>query len=286
MRSRLKVAPIHSRSVFVPSIPPPWAAPLAALLGSICVACAGSPEQSFASASVGVTQGSDTSSGSESGENGPGSAEATGAAEDTGDPQSCCEPHDEPGCDEPDLRACVCGLDAICCVSQWDANCVTMAMIDCGGCMPGGAEAHGDTTMAVVDGTDTTAATSSEGEESDGGDSEGDTAGTTTGAMGDEGACCSVTEGISGCADETIEQCVCAMDQFCCNNHWDYLCVQEAASMCAADCTDDCCDTHPEPGCLQHSVTMCVCDFDEYCCNVEWDQQCLNEAMQSCDLQC
>ncbi|HET6582479.1 MAG TPA: hypothetical protein VFG69_03505 [Nannocystaceae bacterium] len=258
----------------------------AALLVSICLACAGAPEQSFTSASAGATSDDPASSGGESGpsESSTTTADPTQGSEDSGDPQSCCAPHDAPGCDEPDVRACVCGLDAVCCVSSWDDNCVTRAMIDCEGCGPGGGEAHGDTTMGVGDGTGTTSAGESSTAESDDGDSDG--AGGSTGTTSEEGACCAATEGVAGCADETIEQCVCAMDQFCCNEHWDYLCVQEAASACAADCSDDCCETHEEPGCLQHSVTMCVCDFDPFCCNNEWDPQCLDEAMDSCGLRC
>ncbi len=40
-----------------------------------------------------------------------------------------------PGCDEPTIESCVCGIDAFCCDSEWDALCVTIATLVCGaGC--------------------------------------------------------------------------------------------------------------------------------------------------------
>jgi hypothetical protein len=144
---------------------------------------------------------------------------------------------------------------------------------------------HGETSVTA--GSDESGPTD-ESSTSDDGDAEsdGESGDATTGDPGGKGACCTITPGEAGCPDTAIESCVCELDEYCCNNQWDYLCVQQAATPCGSACMDDCCETHDHPGCLQSAVTMCVCDFDDFCCNQEWDQQCLDEAMQQCDLAC
>ncbi len=49
----------------------------------------------------------------------------------------CCEPVDEPGCSDPAIEPCVCGIDDYCCTTAWDASCVAIASYgDCaGGCI-------------------------------------------------------------------------------------------------------------------------------------------------------
>ncbi len=59
-----------------------------------------------------------------------------GSAPVTGEVDSCCAPNDLPGCSDPDLEACVCDADPLCCGAEdgvWDAVCVDQA-ITCGGC--------------------------------------------------------------------------------------------------------------------------------------------------------
>ncbi|MFH1529378.1 MAG: hypothetical protein ABIK09_01445 [Pseudomonadota bacterium] len=44
----------------------------------------------------------------------------------------CCAPHDAPGCDDPDVVACVCSFDPFCCEATWDGICVDEAANQCG----------------------------------------------------------------------------------------------------------------------------------------------------------
>ena len=39
----------------------------------------------------------------------------------------------QPGCEDPELEACVCAADEFCCAEQWDDACVDVAVFgDCG----------------------------------------------------------------------------------------------------------------------------------------------------------
>lgn len=44
---------------------------------------------------------------------------------------NCCEARTVPGCDQPDVQACVCASDSYCCETAWDATCVA-ASSSCG----------------------------------------------------------------------------------------------------------------------------------------------------------
>lgn len=85
-----------------------------------------------------------------------------------------------------------------------------------------GAEDSGDEeTGGEETGTEETG-----GEETDG----------TTGETGtDVGDCCTVHDG-TGCSNDTIEACVCAMDDVCCTQGWDDVCVDEVASFGCGTC--------------------------------------------------
>lgn len=54
--------------------------------------------------------------------------------------ESCFQPHNSPGCDDPACCAQVCGLDPFCCEVEWDEICKESANEVCGGC---GAPASG-----------------------------------------------------------------------------------------------------------------------------------------------
>ncbi|MBX7080257.1 MAG: hypothetical protein K1X88_13765 [Nannocystaceae bacterium] len=49
------------------------------------------------------------------------------------------------------------------------------------------------------------------------------------------GDCCIAHDG-TGCAVPEIEDCVCAIDGFCCDTGWDDLCADEAVNPCGAGC--------------------------------------------------
>jgi len=62
---------------------------------------------------------------------------------------------------------------------------------------------------------------------------EAESTGTDGGAAADD--CCTAHDG-PGCADATIEACVCAQDDLCCSSSWDDVCVSEVASFGCGTC--------------------------------------------------
>ena len=187
--------------------------------------------------------------------NGP----STGIADDTGSggpsDGSCCSAHPEAGCDDPDVATCVCRQEASCCAFAWAEACADMAVQDCGGCE--------------------TATTTGE---------------TTTTGEPPEGACCEPSM-MPGCSDAPgIERCVCAQDDFCCNEAWDGMCVDQAHNDCGAQCQvgsgGDCCAGNGSTGCDDPMITQCTCELDPYCCDEEWDGLCVSEAHYGCDGMC
>ncbi|MEK7731170.1 MAG: hypothetical protein AAB363_04865, partial [Planctomycetota bacterium] len=48
---------------------------------------------------------------------------------------NCCQVGHGPGCNSPEIEACVCGLDSFCCLTDWDRTC-TAKVSDgtCGTC--------------------------------------------------------------------------------------------------------------------------------------------------------
>jgi hypothetical protein len=51
-----------------------------------------------------------------------------------------------------------------------------------------------------------------------------------------DGDCCS-PNGTAGCSDEIGEDCVCAIDPYCCNNLWDSICIDAYINACGGTCT-------------------------------------------------
>jgi hypothetical protein len=85
------------------------------------------------------------------------------------------------------------------------------------------------------------------------------------------------TTGSAGCSDITCCDAVCAVDPFCCNNSWDSLCVDQAATLCDG-CGDptagSCCEPHGTPFCDDADCCEAVCLIDPFCCSNEWDDLC------------
>lgn len=46
----------------------------------------------------------------------------------------CCAAHDNPGCDDDMIEACVCEMDLACCTEGWDDLCVEQVSGRCGSC--------------------------------------------------------------------------------------------------------------------------------------------------------
>jgi len=58
-----------------------------------------------------------------------------GTCEGIGGDGPCCEPHDNPGCDDDAVEACVCNQDIECCTQAWDQLCVdAVEQESCGRC--------------------------------------------------------------------------------------------------------------------------------------------------------
>ena len=173
-----------------------------------------------------------------------------------------CIPKDEQdgGCPGCDCEACVCALDNWCCDVAWDIYCVELCETQCGGpacsdtclsmdcfffdreCGPDGCcgscgscgsgsfckEPEGKCQVCTCDAKEC------------GDDGCGKTCGSCTGSLlCHENACvdpgCVPTE-VPGCGGCACEDCVCAIDGFCCSNLWDSICVQ----MCSQDCGQSC----------------------------------------------
>lgn len=82
-----------------------------------------------------------------------------------------------------------------------------------------------------------------------------------------------------GCDGCECEDCVCAIDSFCCDTQWDESCV----TLCTDDCGMGCgpveasagCSTSNNPGCDGCDCEACVCAADNFCCATSWDSSCV-----------
>jgi len=143
---------------------------------------------------------------------------------------NCCTAHQSLGCEDPEITDCVCDSDPFCCESQWDDICAISASTcgsDCrppgtGGSPSGGAPATGG--APAIGGSPAAGGAPSGGSPASGG----------TGGSTNSGNCCE-SHGSPGCEVGSVKQCVCAQDEYCCNNQWDSICVQAAPS-CGAQC--------------------------------------------------
>ncbi|MCB9566286.1 MAG: hypothetical protein H6710_03565 [Myxococcales bacterium] len=142
----------------------------------------------------------------------------------------CCAAHDTPGCDDLEVEACVCAQDPLCCEAPWSDVCV--AEVEAFGC----------------------------------------------GLCGGGDACCEVHPS-PGCMDPQVTACVCAQDDFCCQESWDQACVDGVELYGCGSCggEDSCCLAHAAPGCADQDVEACVCALDDFCCQVGWDDVCVEE---------
>lgn len=177
--------------------------------------------------------------------------------DDSGEPsgQACCGAGSEPGCNDPEVEACVCAEIEYCCDTAWEEVCASAVdALGCGHC-------GGDET----------------GEPPPPGGSTGEPPPPPV------GGCCEPQMG-PGCSDMAVEACVCAQDDFCCNDTWDQVCVDEVDEFMCGDCggvmpppppgASPCCEIQPGPGCGDPFVEACVCLIDDYCCNMAWDATC------------
>jgi hypothetical protein len=113
------------------------------------------------------------------------------------------------GCDDEACCESACLQDPSCCVTAWDANCVTWAVTECGQCETKACE--------ICIG-------------------------------GSTAECCELSlPQQPGCKDAQCCVVVCAQDGFCCATNWDQLCVEQATSLCVCiPASADGCE-NPEP---------------------------------------
>lgn len=111
-----------------------------------------------------------------------------------------------------------------------------------------------------------------------------DTTNETTGDPTIDVVDCCAPSAMPGCPDPATQQCVCAMDPYCCDVVWDDACVEIATwSECEACIApeppppDDCCRGLGGRGCADLDVQSCVCEIDPYCCDVAWDEYCAEQ---------
>jgi hypothetical protein len=93
--------------------------------------------------------------------------------------------------------------------------------------------------------------------------------------------------------DPTCGNCaasVCAQDDFCCNNEWDDVCVDQAEELCncgggGGTCHDQC-EAGPalSPAC--NACVSAICNNDPFCCQSEWDDVCVMQVDTLCDGEC
>jgi hypothetical protein len=98
---------------------------------------------------------------------------------------------------------------------------------------------------------------------------------------------CYVVHDTPHCDEQACCDAVCAVDSYCCNNHWDAFCVTESNDLCnscGSALTGSCFQTHAKPHCDNDACCDTICAFDTYCCNTQWDSICVREALDFCEV--
>jgi hypothetical protein len=103
---------------------------------------------------------------------------------------------------------------------------------------------------------------------------------------------CYIAHPGGGCTEAPCCNAICAVDPYCCESHWDEICVGLANlnGECAEGVHPNCgnpeataCDTAAgTPGCSDSTCCATVCDIDPYCCAYAWDGICVAEAALYC----
>lgn len=117
---------------------------------------------------------------------------------------TCCSGHTGKGCSVASVESCVCSLDPYCCSTKWDGMCGEKAATHCNACQNTNSPS---TTVPSGNGVPPPPVQSK---------------------------CCHKSSA-PGCGNQAIEQCVCAIDNFCCNANWDEHCVAKVG-VCGLKC--------------------------------------------------
>ena len=219
----------------------------------------------------------------------------------------CCSASITPGCSDATCCETICAADPFCCNTRWDFICADAADATCspsacrGVCgqpdandcciasqTPGCANAACCEVVCAVDisccdiAWDASCAAN---------------AAKLCGICGGGGVCgapnandCCMVSQTPGCADAACCEQVCAVDQFCCNESWDFACASQALQLCTT-CDDlcgapngnDCCAPSQTPGCSDAACCEQICAVDPSCCLWAWDEDCANAARTLCE---
>lgn len=125
-----------------------------------------------------------------------------------------------------------------------------------------------------------------------------------------ESSCCQGGS-LPGCDDPLCQEIVCAIDDFCCTQKWDWACAEYAEDHCSVcgggatcgdgfcdfgedcqtcpldcdgSCDSDCCFVHPGGGCDHENCEYKICQQDPACCDNSWDAFCVEDALTSCGI--
>ncbi len=107
----------------------------------------------------------------------------------------------------------------------------------------------------------------------------------TTG-MVDPGDCCAPQMG-PGCSAEDVQECVCQLEPYCCDEVWDEQCASQVENLGCGSCgttTPTCCEPHG--GCEDEGVAECVCSNFPSCCSDDWSLYCVTVAATECGQTC
>jgi hypothetical protein len=205
----------------------------------------------------------------------------------------CCSAHvsPDPGCEDGNCTAFICGNDGFCCNTNWDGICASAATTGCAVCNP---DVCGNNTVdgigEVCDGVDLGGEDcATQGFDSGALSCAGDCTGYDTSACFDDGEDCCLAWGGAGCSDVTCNDAVCGGDAFCCDTTWDTICANEAAGVCTV-CgggEGDCCTETGDIGCVDNFCVAQICGFgglDTTCCSASWTAACTALASANCDV--
>ncbi len=151
----------------------------------------------------------------------------------------CCFPTPNvKGCDDQQIRDCVCEQDSYCCAISWDENCVAeVATYKCGTCTE---------VVTCGDGTCHETEHCEDCPQDCGscpsicGDAICELPDTCETCPQDCGVClgstCCKSQSTPGCDQPAVQACVCAEDSYCCAIVWDSNCVAEIAQYGCGKC--------------------------------------------------
>lgn len=198
----------------------------------------------------------------------------------------CCDAHESPSCDDPEIAECVCAQDAYCCETSWDGQCVEEVELfgcsaECGGgetpcCLPHGSPSCDEPEVAACVCDENPYCCEQMWDEEC--VAAVDKFGCGMCQMEEPGACCEAHGGL-GCADDGVEACVCDIAPGCCDEGWDEVCAGLVEFLGCGVCEPPpppaaCCEAHDEPGCDEPEVEACVCEGAPECCEGPWTDAC------------